>query len=112
MDMSILRELALHAIKGTAPANYAVEDVDAAFSGELSKYCGSVNQFLKNQYDIFEILVEAVDTIVPNNVIRTLQIFAEFKQVKQGQKAALSGRYISAWVQESIRTEVSQRKSG
>lgn len=87
MDMSILRELALHAIKGTAPANYAVEDVDAAFSGELSKYCGSVNQFLKNQYDIFEILVEAVDTIVPNNVIRTLQIFAEFKQVKQGQKA-------------------------
>ena len=45
MDMSILRELALHAIKGTAPANYAVEDVDAAFSGDLSKSGGSVHHF-------------------------------------------------------------------
>lgn len=81
------RELAYHAAHRTAPAEFSVENVDKAFAEELNKYCGSVNQFMKNRYDLFEIMVENVDDVVPNRVKEALAPFAEFKTVGQGQKA-------------------------
>ena len=32
MTINELRELALHAVKGTAPANFSVDNVNAAFA--------------------------------------------------------------------------------
>lgn len=80
------RELAKHAALRTAPANYSVETVDEAFRGELKKYCGSITDFLRNRYDLFDIIIENADDIVPRNVTNALDMFAEVVVVPQGQK--------------------------
>ena len=82
-----LKELAVYAAKGQAPTNFSVENVDEALADGLRELAGSVNQFMKNRYDIYEIIIEAADEIVPKKVIDAVGIFAEVKQVGQGQKA-------------------------
>ena len=82
-----LIELALHAARGTAPANYAAETVDEALRGELKVMCSSINNFMRNRYDIYDIIITTADEIVPNKVISVMGTFAEIRQVPQGQKA-------------------------
>lgn len=82
-----IKELALHAARGTAPATFSVENVNEALVDELNKLAGSINQFMKNRYDIYEILIETADEVAPNRVIDALSPFAEVKVVEQGQKA-------------------------
>ena len=82
-----IKELALHAARGTAPATFSVENVNEALVDELNQLAGSINQFMKNRYDIYEILIETADEVVPNRVIDALGAFAEVKVVEQGQKA-------------------------
>lgn len=81
------KELALYAAKGTAPANYQVENVNEALRDAFKDLAGSVNQFMKNRYDIYEIMIETADEIVPNKVIDAVGRFAEVQVVGQGQKA-------------------------
>lgn len=81
-----LKELAIHAARGTAPANYTVGTVDEALRGELKALAGSVNQFMKNRYDIYDIVIAAVDDVVPQNVIAAVGAFAEVRSVPNGQK--------------------------
>jgi len=87
MTIKEMKELALCAAKGTAPANYSMENVNDALVEELSKLAGSINQFMKNRYDIYEIIIEAADEVVPQKVIDAVGIFADVRQVGQGQKA-------------------------
>ena len=89
MTINELKEIALHAAKGTVPASYTNQEVDvnAAFVDGLKELAGSVNQFMKNRYDIYEIIVKTVDEIMPRNVIAALSPFAEVQTVPQGQKA-------------------------
>lgn len=82
-----LKDLALHAVRGTAPANYSAETVDEALRGEIAEMCTSINMFQANKHTIFEIIITAADEIVPNKVIDAMGMFAEVKQVPQGQKA-------------------------
>ena len=82
-----IKELALNAARGTAPENYSVENVNDALRDELNAMCSSINEFRRNQYDIFAIIIEAADEIVPKKVIDYLGIFAEVKIVGNGQKA-------------------------
>lgn len=89
MTIKELKEIALHAAKGTVPASYTNQEVDvnAAFVDGLKELAGSVNQFMKNRYDIYEIIVETVDQIMPKDVIAALSPFAEVQIVPQNQKA-------------------------
>lgn len=87
MTIKEMKELALCAAKNEAPANYSMENVNDALVEGLREMAGSVNQFLKNRYDIYEIIIEAADEVVPNKVIDAVGIFAEVRQVGQGQKA-------------------------
>ena len=82
-----IKELALYAAKGTAPANFEAENVNQALRDALNDLAGSVNQFMKNRYDIYDIIIETADEIVPNKVISALGQFAEVQVVGQGQKA-------------------------
>lgn len=82
-----LKEMALHVARGTAPANFSNEDVATAYAAEIENLCGSINQFMKNRYDIYEIIIEVADEIVPQRAIETLGQFAEIKTVGQGQRA-------------------------
>ena len=87
MTISEMKELAVYAAKGQAPTNFSVDNVDDALCEGFRELAGSVNQFMKNRYDIYEIIIEAADEIVPNKVIDAVGIFAEVQQVGQGQKA-------------------------
>ena len=87
MTINELKQLAKFAAKGEAPTNFSVENVDEALADGLREMCGSVNQFMKNRYDIYEIIIEAADEIVPKKVIDAVGIFAEVQQVPQGTKA-------------------------
>lgn len=94
MTINELKEIALHAAKGTVPACYANQNVDvnAAFVDGLRELAGSVNQFMKNRYDIYDIIIETVDQIMPRNVMAAVSPFAEVQQVPQGQKAIFKRR--------------------
>lgn len=87
MTLEQLKELAKHAAHRTAPAEYSVESVDAAVCEGFKALTGSINDFLKNRYDIFSIIIENVDDVVPAKVIDALGAFAEVKTVEQGKKA-------------------------
>lgn len=80
-------ELALNAAKHTAPTNFTVEDVDLALCEEMNKLASSVNEFMRNRYDIYDIIIKTADEIVPNKVIDAVGIFAEVQTVGQGDKA-------------------------
>ena len=82
-----IKELALHAARGTAPSTFSVDNVNEALRDELKQMAGSVNQFMKNRYDIYDIIIEAADDVVPNKVLDAVGIFAEVQNVPQGQKA-------------------------
>lgn len=94
MTIKELKEIALHAAKGTVPACYANQniDVNAAFVDGLAELAGSVNQFMKNRYDTYDIIIETVDEIMPKEVIAALSPFAEVQIVPQGQKAMFRRR--------------------
>ena len=86
-----LYEIALHAAKGTVPAVFAKEgtqvDVNAAFVDGLKELAGSVNQFMKNRYYIYDIVIKVADEVMPKKVIDSLGLFAEVQVVPQNQKA-------------------------
>ena len=76
MTIAELKDIALHAAKGTIPANFTAQgenandyDVNAAFVDGLNELAGSVNQFMKNRYDIYDIMIAAADEVVPAKVI-------------------------------------------
>ena len=87
MTLKEFRDIALHAAKGTAPENFSLENVNDAFVDGLKELAGTYNQFMKNRYDIYDIIIEAVDSVLPKNVIDSMGAFAEVKQVAQGEKA-------------------------
>lgn len=92
MTLEQFREIALHAAKGTAPANFTNDSVNQAFIDGLKELAGSVNKFMKNRYDIYDILIEAADEVVPKKVIAALSAFAEVQVVGEGQKAMFKRR--------------------
>lgn len=81
-----IKELALYAAKKEAPANFTVNTVDQALRDEMLKMADSINNFNRNKYDIFEIMIETIDEIVPKKVIDRIAMFAEVRTVPQGQK--------------------------
>lgn len=87
MTIKEMKELALHSAKRTAPTNFSVDNVDAALYDALKDLTGSVNNFMRNRYDIYDIIITTADEVVPNKVISTIGMFAEVQSVPQGQKA-------------------------
>ena len=87
MTLSELREFALRSVKGEGYAEFSAQNVNDAFVDGLKEFAGSYNQFMKNRYDLYDIIIEAIDEILPKNVIDALGSFAEVKVVAQGQKA-------------------------
>ena len=82
-----IKELALHAARGTAPANYSNENVNVALREEMKNLASSVNEFMRNRYDIYDIIITTADEVVTNKVINALGMFADVQVVGQGEKA-------------------------
>ena len=86
MTLNELRELARHAANRTAPAEFSASSVDAAVADGFKNLCGSINNFMRNRYDIYDIIIENADEIVPNKVMDAMGQFAEVIQLKNGEK--------------------------
>ena len=86
MTLNELRELARHAAKRTAPAEFSVSSVDSAVAEGFKNLTGSVNAFMKNRYDIYDIIIENADEIVPGKVMDAMSAFAEVIQLANGEK--------------------------
>ncbi len=84
--LSELKELALHAARGTAPANYSTENVNEALRSELREWCKSNIEFQRHALDIYELITETADEVVPPRVEAAIGAFAEIRNVPQGQK--------------------------
>lgn len=86
MTIQELRDLAKYAASRTAPANYTVNSVDAAVAEGFASFCGSINNFNRNKFDIYDIIIENADTIVPQKVMEQMGAFAEIRNVANGDK--------------------------
>lgn len=86
MTFEEMRNLARHAANRTAPAEFSVSSVDAALADGFKNLCGSINNFMRNRYDIYDIIIENADTIVPAKVMDAMGQFAEVIQLKNGEK--------------------------
>ena len=86
MTINEIRELARHAARGTAPAEFSAGSVDAALADGFKSLTGSINNFMKNRYDIYDIIIENADEIVPGKVMDAMSAFAEVIQLANGEK--------------------------
>ena len=86
MTIDKLRELARHAAHRTAPAEFSVASVDKALADGFKQFTSSINDFMKNRYDIYDIIIENADEIVPAKVMDQFGQFAEVRNVAQGDK--------------------------
>ena len=86
MTIKELRDLARHAAKKTAPDTFSVNSVNSAMADGFKELCGSINNFMRNRYDIYDIIIENADEIVPNKVMDAMAPFAEVIQLGNGEK--------------------------
>ena len=86
MTIEKLKELARHAALRTAPAEFSVSSVDQALADQFKAMTSSINDYQRNKYDIFDIIIENADTIVPQKVMEQFGQFAEVRNVAQGDK--------------------------
>lgn len=89
-DIKAIKELALYAAKKQVPtefANKTVADVNDALRAELKELCGTYNLYRRNKLDLFEIMQETMDEVVPAQVAAVVAQFAEIKQYANGTKA-------------------------
>ena len=86
MTLNELKELARHATQRTAPETYSVSSVDAAVAEGFKALAGNLTAFMKNRYDIYEIIIENADEVVPGKVMAAMGQFAEVIQLANGEK--------------------------
>lgn len=82
-----LKELALAAVTKTSIGNYSMADVEGALREEIRKIAGSMKNYQQNKWDLFELIQQTADDIIPTRVIDIMGQFAEVQQVGQGNKA-------------------------
>lgn len=90
MDKNAIKELYVHAFKGTSPdvTKYSAKDVKETLSESIHEIAHDLNSYRRNKLDLFEILQEAYDEIIPEYIGNFIGSFAEIKQVPNGTKAS------------------------
>ena len=88
-DRESIKNLVVCAFKKTTPdpTKYSVSDVKGAASQALHELASDYNSYRRNKYDIFEIMQESYDEVLPKYVEDFMGSFAEIKTVANGQKA-------------------------
>lgn len=81
MDMT-MKQLLDCAMGRNIPAAYANEQVDyeAALRDEIKKLVGTYSLYRKNKYEVFDLLAEAADEVLPRQVQDLIGAFAEVQQ--------------------------------
>lgn len=87
-----IKELMKHASHKTAPADFSVADVEGVLREEIRKLVGNYNLFQRNKLDLFELIQESIDDVLPNKVAAAMGAFAEVQQFAQGVKPVFKTR--------------------
>lgn len=89
MDKTAIKDLFVCAYKGVSPdpTKYSTQDVRESLANEIHAIANDYNSYRRNKYDLFEIIQEAYDEILPEYVESVMGTFAEIKHVPNGQKA-------------------------
>ena len=89
MNKNDIRDLYIHAFKGTSPATeFSVKDVKDTLRAELKALAPNKYEYEKNKLEIFQIIQEAYDEVLPDYVGNFIGQFAEIKSVPNGQRAS------------------------
>ncbi len=89
MNRNDIRDLYIHAFKGTSPdvTKFSSNDIKETLRAELSALAPNKYEYERNKQTIFQIIQEAFDEVIPAYVGSFIGQFAEVKQVPNGQKA-------------------------
>lgn len=89
MDRNLIKNLVVYSFTGKNPnpTKYQQTDVKGALSDAIHELANDYNSYRRNKLDLFEIMQEAYDEILPQYVEAFMGSFAEMKTVKNGQKA-------------------------
>lgn len=83
-----IRDLALHAANGTAPVDFTAnqDEVNEVLREELNALSKDYITYQRNKWDIFQIIQEVADEVVPKNIMATMGQFAEVRQYANNVK--------------------------
>lgn len=83
-------ELAVIAYSGKVPVikegTYSLATVEETLRDKFKALAPNFNAYRRNKLDIFELIQEVVDEVVPNKVIERIGDFADVRVYKQGTK--------------------------
>ena len=86
MNLDDMKKLAKCVVNRKGYDTFSKETAEQAFKDEFAKLTGSVNNFLRNKYDVYDIIITAADEVVPKAVMDQMGSFAEVLQVANGDK--------------------------
>ena len=86
--MNTLQTLLKGALGKKVPAEFAADNYDynTALRDELKKLAGTMSQYQRNKWDIFDLLASELQEELPQKLNNVLDMFCEFIQVPQGSR--------------------------
>lgn len=88
-DIKAIKDLVVCAFLGTSPdpTKFSNTDVKESLRNEIHSLASDFNSYRRNKLDLFEIMQEAYDEILPKYVEDFMGTFAEIKTVDNGKRA-------------------------
>lgn len=88
-DIKAIKDLVVCAFLGTSPdpTKFSNTDVKESLRNEIHSLANDFNSYRRNKLDLFEIMQEAYDEILPKYVEDFMGTFAEIKTVENGKRA-------------------------
>lgn len=86
--MDMLKNLFKGVSGQRVPAEFATEnyDYEAALRDELNKLCGTRKEFRRNKYDVFDLMAQSLDEVLPQRVDTQIGFLAETMVMPQGSR--------------------------
>ncbi len=97
-NLTTLAKLASSAKQGAATSfsfnneTYSCAELNETLRTELNKYAGDYHTFCQNKHQIFKLMEEVIDDVLPVKVMEQYGQFAEIKTFKQGDKPVFTQR--------------------
>lgn len=87
-DLNAIKDLVVCSFKGISPdpTEFSAADVKASLAKEIHALASDYRTYQRNKQDLFEIMEEAYDEIIPEYVEKYMGQFAEIKNVADGQR--------------------------
>ncbi len=88
-DIKAIKDLVVCAFRGTSPdpTKFSNSDVKESLRNEIHSLAYDFNSYRRNKLDLFEIMQEAYDEILPRYVEDFMGTFADIKTVENGKRA-------------------------